>query len=196
MRMIWSEWRTSYLFVIFESVLVLVSLLAANDGTPKGLRLFSREAKTRHDLLLTQTLSQLTVVGELVVGEAVLEASKPSPLLAEQALSGFIYAQASVVVCHVVVVKAKAIALLHVCVKVAGRVCEIVVDVELSWRMRRGRVGRANISGGGLAKCGSVDRGDCRVVAKLEVLTRLRCRRGGCVEALLVLEGACHANVE
>jgi hypothetical protein len=65
--------------VILETILVLVSLFAADDRTTERLCLFTREAETLNELLLTKAFGQFTVVGKLT---RVFEAAHAA-LLAE-----------------------------------------------------------------------------------------------------------------
>ena len=74
------------MFVILETILVLVCLLTADDGTAEGFRLFGREAETLNELLLAKAFRQLAVVGKLT---GVLEAAHAA-LFAEKALGGVI----------------------------------------------------------------------------------------------------------
>lgn len=107
----------THLFVVLETILVLVGLLTTNDGAAEWLCLLSGEAEARHELLLAQTLGKLAVVGELVVVEPVLEASKAATLLAEQALGRLVDAQPGVIVVHVAIPKAKVVRLLHLTIE-------------------------------------------------------------------------------
>lgn len=74
--------KETYLFVIFETILVLVCLLTTNDRTTEGFCLFARETETLNELLLAKTFRQLAIVGELTW---VFESSHAT-LFAEQTL--------------------------------------------------------------------------------------------------------------
>ena len=118
---------TTYLFVIFETILVLVCLFAANNGATEGLCFFTRETEPLNELLLAKAFRQLAVVGKLTW---VLE-SAHATLFAEQTLGGVIDAARLVLLAiHVGEAKAR-----HAGVKV-GR-------VNFAGRVHS-RLGRAN----------------------------------------------------
>lgn len=129
------------LLVVLETVLVLVGLLAADDGTLEGLDLFSHKAayasKAVEKLVLAHALGDLAVVGEGRGREAFVAVS----LLAQQTLCRVIDGARATVghICGADVVVA-----LHelVVVDVVEVAKLAVVDVSLSGSARGGRIGR------------------------------------------------------
>ena len=117
--------RTTYLFVILETVLVLVCLLTANDGTAEGLCLFARETEALNELLFTEAFRQFAVVSELT---RVLEAAHAA-LLAEKTLGGVVNAARLILLAvHVGEAKAR-----HAGVEIRGVHLARSVHSRLGW---------------------------------------------------------------
>lgn len=181
----------AYLFVVLETILVLVCLLAANDGTPEWFD-FLREWELRdicacHYLLFPQSLCQLALVIvthflEVVVRRLQLLLCKAAAMFAKKPLAGLVYGT--------VVTRHAAGSIVNVSEihsrqswhsRYAHHRLPVVIreiHVKLSRCARMGRLGRRHtvrVLHGSRSKRRGVDGGDCRVSLRAKLL---RC--GGC----------------
>jgi len=183
------------LLVILQAVLVLVSLLAANDGTLERLDLLANEAantgKAVKELVLANTLSDLAVVGKGRGGEALVAVA----LLAQQTLCRIVDG-ARPAIAHVDCVHVK-VTLHELAVIEVVEVSELaVVNITLAGCAGSGRIGGGETLSSICQRRG-VDGGDGRVVLVVVEVLRARVwrRRVSRVETL-PLEGVGNVDVD
>lgn len=174
----------AYLFVVLETILVLVCLLASDDRTLEGLNLLVGEPETtwvdalRH-LLVSHSPCEVVILTELIDAHPSLDTSKS--LFTEKSLGGIVDGS-KVLPIAVTDIKPRKIE----AITRATRRNVVGIQVELT------RITHSAVASS-LAERWGVNRGDGRVVGETEVFTGSRRSWRGKV---LALKGRCGLCVD